>query len=363
MIYYLLLTRGDKGCCIFCRDEALRDYLAEKVELARRKYLWVKYFVNLYAAQQEEKKVQQLYDAILLKKKHISGEEYENLKELLENSRKEAEKYRNYYLNTKFVMEQLGITPDMLENIHSVLEEVKTNADKIQDEDERAHYVQEESAKVLSNIMQPVLKNNGVERVKNKIKQFIGEAAWNKMNEKSKRFLISAEVMYENLASYNTLIDFSGVCLQVTKAFECEMTERFFTRYREYLKTTYKNDYYDIMPKTFYRGKKRKIEIRPDQFTLGNIVHTVGMFPDGKMIDQDEHRLFLQYAENRLLKRKDDIEDILRKHLSAIEKVRIKYRNKAAHKGTFDVIEAKECLDYIIEIERVLGRLLEEYNF
>lgn len=52
----------------------------------------------------------------------------------------------------------------------------------------------------------------------------------------------------------------------------------------------------------------------------------------------------------------------LSKHIRYVFRIKDDYRNKAAHKNSMDVVSAKECLDYVIEVQRVLGQMLEDYT-
>lgn len=54
-----------------------------------------------------------------------------------------------------------------------------------------------------------------------------GETAWSKLDDSSKTFLISAKVIFNKLSGISDLIDYSGVCLLVTKALEVEVSNRF----------------------------------------------------------------------------------------------------------------------------------------
>ena len=49
--------------------------------------------------------------------------------------------------------------------------------------------------------------------------------------------------------------------------------------------------------------------------------------------------------------------------MKIIQKIKDDYRNKAAHKESMDVVAAKACLDYIIEVQRKLGIMLDAYIF
>lgn len=49
--------------------------------------------------------------------------------------------------------------------------------------------------------------------------------------------------------------------------------------------------------------------------------------------------------------------------MDGIRHVKNSYRNPAAHKNIMTMSEASECLDYILEIERVVKIMLEQFSF
>ena len=46
-----------------------------------------------------------------------------------------------------------------------------------------------------------------------------------------------------------------------------------------------------------------------------------------------------------------------------IKIVKDNFRNPAAHKNSISMLKASACIDYILEIERVLKYMLEMFNF
>ena len=56
---------------------------------------------------------------------------------------------------------------------------------------------------------------------------FTGKAISRKMEAASQTFLVSAKVMYSHLIELDDVIDYSGVCVLVTKALEMEIKKRF----------------------------------------------------------------------------------------------------------------------------------------
>lgn len=100
-----------------------------------------------------------------------------------------------------------------------------------------------------------------------------------------------------------------------------------------------------------------------DLFTLGDVRYAVGMDARGNVKNQYVFRQFGYYAKEKLLKNSKDIQKILADHIIIVDKIRKDYRNKAAHKSPVDVVAAKDCIDYVVEAERKLGLMLDEYNY
>ena len=72
-------------------------------------------------------------------------------------------------------------------------------------------------------------------------------------------------------------IDYSGVCLLVTKALEIETTKRFFTEYKNYLsKEVGTIQSWPKVLKKKERGHYVDKELPESEFTLGSVVPVVG---------------------------------------------------------------------------------------
>lgn len=97
--------------------------------------------------------------------------------------------------------------------------------------------------------------------------------------------------------------------------------------------------------------------------TLGTIQYIVGLDNMGVVFNNDGYVSFEEYAKNELLKSDLDVQSTLAKHIGYILKIKDDYRNKAAHKSTMDVISAKQCLDYVIDVQRALAEMLDDYRY
>ena len=58
---------------------------------------------------------------------------------------------------------------------------------------------------------------------------------------------------------------------------------------------------------------------------------------------------------------------VTQEHVNKLDKeikiIKDNFRNPAAHKNSISMLEASACIDYILEIERVLKYMLEMFNF
>ncbi len=145
-----------------------------------------------------------------------------------------------------------------------------------------------------------------------------------------------------------------------SKAVECEMVKRYFTDYIEYLKEKYGAQYLTKLPdKCKYPDGVLKGE---SEVTLGDLHFIVGLRANGSVAKQTYYDEFCEYAEKKIFKPGKNVAVLLKNHLNIIAKIRKEYRNNPVHKGATDVIEAKECIDYIVEIARKLGVMLDDYR-
>lgn len=202
-------------------------------------------------------------------------------------------------------------------------------------------------------------------KIKKLVMVRLGDNVWNKLECKSQKFLISAKFMFMQNMELIDDIDYSSICLLSSKAFEVELAKRFLTGYETYLdeKKVPENEWpkslltYDKKSNTY-----RKMEL--EDFTLGSCPYIMGIL--GNSNDRKNNRIYFEkYCREKLLISTTD-NDIIQKIQmfdEYIRNVKNKYRNPAAHKNTMTMSEASECLDYILEIERVLKNMLEQFTF
>ena len=335
-IYYVLLSRAMKGVYIYISDEALRDYFEEKLFYSSRRFNWIKQLSEYYTD-----------DAEL---------------EILEEQENSEEK-RDYVIKT-------------YKAVNEFIEEIKHFTEEELDEEKYKEISDKCSEFLLKIQMGPLNMEKIFKRYQKSIMENMGINAWSKLSDTGRKCLISAEMTYRDMRDYNSLYDFSSVCLQASKAVEYELTKRFYNDYISYFEsklTLQKEDdrFANCLPesitRTVYKKKAgKKIEskriLRETEVTLGTIPFIVGIDNAGNVTDKAGFEAFYNYANDKLLIDGIDAFETLKRHIVYIIRIKNDYRNKAAHKNTMDIVSAKACLDYVIDVQRTLAEMLDDYK-
>ncbi len=249
---------------------------------------------------------------------------------------------------------------DALTDTVRAVADIKNKYSDIIDDEELAKNVQDECAAwILDNIKTGADYDN----CRSKVIKNIGPESWERMKGTSQTFLINAEVLYEQLKYYSDF-DYSVICMTASKALEVEISKRYFSGYMEYLR----EEGIEPLPSGVLNKWSRPIDEK--EFMLGRVTDITGyavregsavLLP--KYVSDSE--VFLDYADKRLLHEssRGKCKGIIKKHIVMIDNVREKYRNPAAHKSKMSIAEAKGCLDYLIDVERALGVIIEDCNW
>ena len=219
----------------------------------------------------------------------------------------------------------------------------------------------------IENIMshaQNFTETQNYEIEKTKLKYSLGEGAWDKLCEKSRTFLITSKVMYNHLITMDDIIDYSGICVLVTKALEVELHKRFFTGFLEYLKGKYGRNYEKYHTALLHQ---HRTPLFSEAFTMGDIAFVM-CFKENRYDNDDqksnnELRL-MEYCRECVFSRHDEnrIRRLLKKYASSIEEIRKNYRNPSAHTNEIKRIDAEECFNLVLDVEKLLKQMLDSFD-
>ena len=232
--------------------------------------------------------------------------------------------------------------------------------------------LQDKVADIVSELTQSALSKKDQKYFEEYLIGELTEEVWACLDNKSKVFLITAKSTYESMVKLKDsgTFDYSGVCLLVTKALEVETTKRFFLCYKDYLQRKYSSiSRWPYAMRQRNRGQISENVINESEFTLGSVISLIGLkrdydedgniiaYPIAHMRTKNE---FLEYARNDLFKFSDRqrVESEIDKDYHFIEKVRLDYRNPSAHRDRLTITSAKECLEYVIDVQHMLREML-----
>lgn len=291
-------------------------------------------------------------------KKLIEAEE--RAKEQEKENEKNKEKIRIH----EFIFANLGLSIDKINQIENKIIAYRESHKKellSDDLSEQEYAISDMENSVSEYALELICGNVGdnVERYEYILKKDFGNI-WNLLDETSKSFLISAKVMFASMlkADKQDVLDYSGVCLLVTKALELEVFKVFFKEYIQYLK--------EEKIKKYPKALLNETEIKADYlFSLGMVVHILGVkcgYRGSYTLKEgnSDYEIFFKYAKERLYEWSDTkIRNEILQNANFIERTRKDYRNPAAHTGHLTKVVCKECLDYIVDTEKQMKRMLE----
>ena len=199
----------------------------------------------------------------------------------------------------------------------------------------------------------------------------IGRPAWDKLGDDAKRFLISSKYMYAKLADVEDIVDYSGVCLLVTKSLELELGKRFCVGYINYYKAAHPGRAGRASAPLPIMNRYRSRFIKPEDFTLGSFPYIIGDRFAGGLSDSEQQIIrdgILEYVKQGVLKSycachdDDEALDLLHGFAEDVDRVREDFRNPSAHTNALSRVSAKECFDLVLDVEKLLKRMLEAFD-
>ncbi|SFW55962.1 DUF4776 domain-containing protein [Selenomonas ruminantium] len=231
-------------------------------------------------------------------------------------------------------------------------------------QEEREYFINEFTNQVIDKI-EACFKNqrdsNRYKSEENNLKFIFGNE-WGKLSDTSKKSLITAKILFNDMSMSEKSMDYSGVCILVAKAFEIELKDRFFSQFISYLEIKHGNDY-SKWPFVLIKDGKRKPK-ESYEFTLGSVV-PLFCIKKGKKISSSTFNVSKKaiqcYCEEVLFtsKSKKDIDASLIELAQNINIVREKYRNPAAHTRALAREDAQQCFNDIVDMEQMLINFLK----
>lgn len=223
-----------------------------------------------------------------------------------------------------------------------------------------AAYAEECTSRLLQGIHQSVGEAEYISE-QEKLIISMGASTWEKLTPSAREFLITAKVTYHSLIRMKDMVDYSGVCLPLTKAVELETGNRLCKNFLRYLKQKYPGNHTTHYPSALL---KKGRPIRPREFTLGSAAYILcsrqGEDVTSEQFAADQACL-MEYAHDCLMPGKTDeeIRTVFDQIADGIETVRKDYRNPCAHINQLQKINAMECFDLVVDVEKLLKLIVD----
>ena len=273
------------------------------------------------------------------------------------------------------VIESVGISKDELERELKHIEDLRNELrDDLSLEDGSINEAvmarfETEVAESVARVMQSAMTEVNEERYEDILKDLLTEDVWNhKLCSKSRSYLITAKMNYEMMAHREDAseLDFSGVCLLLTKTLDAEVARRAYSGYEEYLRERYPVPQHLHEWPSAMLNKDNSAVLEPKDFTLGTVTYVVGVKFNGNVRDYNVFNKFRGYAVRDLYRptlTNEQVGTRLRNMVIYVEKIRKDYRNPAAHRNAMNVVTAEACMEYMLDTYKKLKEILEDMRY
>lgn len=269
------------------------------------------------------------------------------------------------------IKESIEVIQRSLDNISSAMkvykEDVVEKLEEAFEENDKELLREEFSDQLTRKIVSVMSKQSGIQNYSNeeaKLKAVFGDS-WHKLNEKSQEFLITAQILFSQMSMTEKSLDYSGVCILVTKALEVEMKRRLYFDFLSYLKFRYSDHldqwHYALRKKNPHK-KDDYVPLEEQKFTLGTVAQVCCLHKSSSV---DEHAFEIskqricEFARDKLfLDDKNDVFRLIKNVGREVNHIKERYRNPAAHVNNIGRVDAKACLDEVLYVQKVLVNIL-----
>ena len=171
--------------------------------------------------------------------------------------------------------------------------------------------------------------------------------------------------MFKNLDKSNGEVDYSGVCILLSKAVEVELNRRLHHDFKDYLQEIYGDNFEQWHTDMVEDGRDGTKPLRESRFTLGTIPYLLGLIKNKNLDEyQLDHNkaLLISFGKRKLTVLDDEIESSFKNIARMVQRITQNYRNPAAHTNILSKYTAQECFDEIVDVQKVLIEILEYFR-
>ncbi len=295
----------------------------------------------------------------------IAVSKNEELLKIIEKLKRRLEFCEKLLANCGIPKETLDKEFDKIESMRDELKDKFYNPDGSINESIMSQY-EKDVTECVEECSKNVITDENREIAAEELKNFLSENVWNnKLCDKTKSFLITSRINYKAMSDMEnkSVLDYSGVCLLVTKALDVEIARRLYDEYCIYLERRFPRPRnLNRWPNSLLNNEHTDI-IEPKDFTLGTVMYVVGIDNEGHVKNQYVYNRFKEFAKDELYNRglsDNERENRIVNMVKCVEKIRNDYRNPSAHRNELNDVTAEECMDYVLKTYKKMKEILED---
>ncbi|MDT0160705.1 hypothetical protein [Bacillus sp. AG4(2022)] len=226
------------------------------------------------------------------------------------------------------------------------IEKVEKNIEEIKKEREEYYqidsYIDNSLSKIANTDAFNVLSGVVTANVENEI----GKTHWEKLEEKSKLFITTAEVLREFLQVFNDNLDYSPPTLNYCKSVENELNEKLLFPFKHFYKSKnikLKNSDFESKLSFVISNDKMKLTLGEHVFILRKILNNKELTKI-----ESEYKRFLMITNSYLLGKFNQRINIITKY----------YRNPSGHTEVMDQKKCLECRNSILAKDGIISGIM-----
>ncbi len=209
-----------------------------------------------------------------------------------------------------------------------------------------------------------------LEQAKNDLSDSFG-SNWKRLEEGSRRSLVTGRAFYLQLAATRQHLDYSGVCLMVSRALEIELKRRLFQEFCEYVEMRYPFATSPAQWPAFlcqWQNNSPVGVIPANKITLGSIPYLCNVKQRERMNPGERElndKWLSAYGRERLFRdalADDEVKGLFEFIGRFAQYVADTWRNTAAHQGNVGYAKAKECLTFVLEGNKSFPWLMAQFK-
>ena len=227
------------------------------------------------------------------------------------------------------------------------------------------------------------------------MKSNLGNRAWNLLYQDDKSFLLTSRLIYQDLINVYDMdkIDFSAVCIGLTKTLESFLTRQFIYKIKAYcdknsnrefdyilkykgedkdMKNTTLFEIIKAFPKLNFVENGREKDINKGKYIFFDNSYSYIVdnydFKIANMNDYiDKRDVYKSIFSEELFDDKNFFQDeflnFSKEMVLGLNYVRLNHRNRAAHKGALTKKDADECYDILLITEKLIKIFADKLNY